>query len=198
MVRRCNKCQIEKTADLVSFPASRTFPLGIGYTCRPCERIRGAEYRAKNRDKANAASALSRAKRMDRDPEGFKAMVRGSANKWYHADHERAADAQRRWRKANPEKQIERGNRYRARKLAAVVEMVDYAAIAERDRNVCHICGIEVDLTVGTYHPMARTFDHVIPLARGGEHSMQNVKVAHRLCNTRKRDNLLAFAEHNA
>jgi 5-methylcytosine-specific restriction endonuclease McrA len=33
--------------------------------------------------------------------------------------------------------------------------------------------------------------DHVIPLARGGEHTMDNVKLACLRCNIRKNDNLL-------
>jgi 5-methylcytosine-specific restriction endonuclease McrA len=36
------------------------------------------------------------------------------------------------------------------------------------------------------YHPKSKSFDHVIPLAKGGPHSMDNVKLSHFGCNSRK------------
>lgn len=35
-------------------------------------------------------------------------------------------------------------------------------------------------------------FDHVIPVSRGGAHSMDNIKSAHAVCNLRKHDKLIA------
>lgn len=70
--------------------------------------------------------------------------------------------------------------------MAASIGTVDLTEIIKRDGDICHICGIAVDPNAETYAPLARTFDHVIPLISGGAHSMDNVKVAHRLCNVRK------------
>lgn len=36
----------------------------------------------------------------------------------------------------------------------------------------------------------APTLDHVIPLAKGGEHSRANVRCAHFICNSRRGANL--------
>lgn len=62
-----------------------------------------------------------------------------------------------------------------------------------RDYGICHICGglcdwndIEMkgEWTIaGDAYP---SIDHVIPLARGGVHSWENVKLAHRICNSHK------------
>jgi 5-methylcytosine-specific restriction endonuclease McrA len=73
---------------------------------------------------------------------------------------------------------------YRARKRGAFVEDVEPLVVLERDDGVCGICGEDVD-------PTFFDIDHVIPLARGGEHSYRNVQVAHRRCNARKGARLL-------
>lgn len=98
---------------------------------------------------------------------------------------ERLLAKHREWSKANPEKGREYARRYQARMRAATVEDVDYGAILERDGMVCHICGRDI-AELGELH-----MDHVIPLARGGEHSMANVKPAHSTCNLRKHAKLL-------
>lgn len=90
--------------------------------------------------------------------------------------------------KNNPLKKRESEGRRRARKLATTTAPVDYRVITERDRMVCHICLECVD--AADLH-----FDHVIPLSKGGTHTMENIKVSHALCNLRKSDSLL-FPAH--
>lgn len=63
----------------------------------------------------------------------------------------------------------------------------------KRDKGICHICGGKCDWSdhtykgryfiVGKHYP---SIDHVIPLAKGGEHSWGNVKLAHFSCNSAK------------
>lgn len=98
------------------------------------------------------------------------------ANRDEHRERRRAYDA------ANPEKKRERTARYRARALAApVVEAIDRAAIVARDKSICHLCGEPVG--ADDLH-----LDHVVPLSRGGEHTAENLRVAHGICNQRKGD----------
>lgn len=53
----------------------------------------------------------------------------------------------------------------------------------ERQRGMCSICGRWL---LGTFH-----VEHVIPVSRGGEHTLANLALAHPLCNTRKSNKLL-------
>lgn len=92
----------------------------------------------------------------------------------------------RAWSKVNPEKNREYANRRRATIVAATVEQVDYAGIIERDGMLCHLCKAEIP-GLEELH-----FDHVVPIARGGEHSMANIKPAHATCNLRKHDKLIS------
>lgn len=65
--------------------------------------------------------------------------------------------------------------------------------LANRDHNQCQICGLSVDWTdferidgytkCGWMYP---SIDHKIPISLGGLHSWDNVKLAHRICNSRK------------
>lgn len=64
-----------------------------------------------------------------------------------------------------------------------------------RDSGVCQLCGGRCDsedyemkdgvFIAGNKYP---SIDHIIPLSKGGEHSWDNVQLAHRICNTKKRD----------
>lgn len=63
--------------------------------------------------------------------------------------------------------------------------------IFERDKYTCKICGKicnQNDKRWGTFGPDYPTIDHIIPLARGGKHIMQNLQCACGMCNSNKRD----------
>ena len=65
-----------------------------------------------------------------------------------------------------------------------------------RDKGICYLCGELCDwedketrnntIVCGNQYP---SIDHVIPLAKGGLHSWENVRLAHRICNSLKADN---------
>lgn len=57
---------------------------------------------------------------------------------------------------------------------------MDYAAILAEHGMTCHICTGEIESLTDLH------FDHVIPLARGGEHSAANIRPSHAVCNLRK------------
>lgn len=48
-------------------------------------------------------------------------------------------------------------------------------------RPACHICGKPINYTLTSPHPESFVIDHVIPLAKGGEDALSNVRAAHRL-----------------
>lgn len=95
------------------------------------------------------------------------------------------ARRRRAW-ETNPEKNREYARRYQALKLAATVGEVDYGALIEQFGMVCHLCRQAI-ADLSDLH-----FDHVVPLVRGGEHSMANVRPAHAACNLRKKDKLVS------
>lgn len=79
-------------------------------------------------------------------------------------------------------------HRRRARKRKAFVEEVWRPVLFERDNWTCQLCGDAVNPNLKYPDPMAATVDHIVPLAKGGEHSYANTQLAHALCNSLKSD----------
>lgn len=89
----------------------------------------------------------------------------------------------------------------RLRKMAASVSpTLRRLEVFERDGWLCHICGKRIARSPKNKLDAA-SVDHVIPIAAGGTHTMDNVKAAHLRCNLAKGDavltddELLAFRE---
>ena len=58
--------------------------------------------------------------------------------------------------------------------------------IARRDSYLCHLCNQMVDMDIARTDKMGATIDHVLPLSKGGLDTMENVALAHWICNIRK------------
>lgn len=61
---------------------------------------------------------------------------------------------------------------------------IDPMDVFERDHWLCMICLAPVDKDRVVPDPLAATVDHTIPLSKGGEHVMSNVRCAHFACNS--------------
>jgi 5-methylcytosine-specific restriction endonuclease McrA len=125
-----------------------------------------------------------------------KECRRSDSSRWYGLNTERARIGQRRYSAGHREENrtrckdhySENKNDYLARnrvrqalEKGVRVEYVDRTVVYERDQGICGICRELAD--VDDFH-----VDHIIPLAKGGEHSYENVQVAHPSCNRAKRD----------
>lgn len=76
-------------------------------------------------------------------------------------------------------------NRHKRHKEAPIVELIKRETVLIRDNYTCYLCLQRPPLN-------KITLDHVIPLARGGNHTYDNVKVACRSCNSKKHTKLLS------
>lgn len=81
------------------------------------------------------------------------------------------------------------------RGVSAYESGIDHESVYDRSDGSCALCGGRVsDPSVWfgwdgkTWMPLAPTVDHIVPLARGGTHTWDNVQLAHALCNSRKSD----------
>lgn len=77
------------------------------------------------------------------------------------------------------EKFLARNAKRRALKAATQVEDIDFRQILLKSNGVCGICGEPFDL-------FGIDFDHIIPLARGGTHTKENIQATHSRCNRAK------------
>ncbi|CAK6472652.1 hypothetical protein BFRIG_01868 [Peribacillus frigoritolerans] len=58
--------------------------------------------------------------------------------------------------------------------------------LMKRDKAVCYLCNELVLTNLDTNHDYYPSIEHVKPIARGGTHTWDNVKLAHRKCNYEK------------
>ena len=74
------------------------------------------------------------------------------------------------------------GNHNREMRLrgALVDKDITLKRVAQRDKDICYLCGHPVDWN-----------EHVIPIAKGGKHAWNNVRLAHCHCNSLKGDKIL-------
>lgn len=68
---------------------------------------------------------------------------------------------------------------------------ITHEELAERDNFVCHICGETVDMSLPRTSKLGATIDHVVPITRGGRDELDNLKLAHWVCNVRKNNKLM-------
>lgn len=148
-----------------------------------------ARNRQKIRDQKTAARAANpeldrtrRAVRRQANPESV-ARDRARTAKWVADNPDKKAASDASWVAANPER--DKRNRQASKalrrgRLAGVrVERVHRDVVWKRDMGICHICQMAAD-------PLDWHLEHVIPIARGGSHTYENVAVSHPLCNRRK------------
>lgn len=80
-------------------------------------------------------------------------------------------------------------HRRRAKKFGCSYEPVSKRKVFERDGWKCQICGISTpEAKRGTIDDDAPELDHIIPLAKRGDHSYRNTQCACRRCNLLKSD----------
>jgi 5-methylcytosine-specific restriction endonuclease McrA len=160
-----------------------------------------AKARARHAQRKDSVNAARRAERAE-NPEKFREQERihyaknierkrETDRRRYRRDKEKIKRRARRYAKNNPDKRSDAQQRRRALKAGAIAEQVLRAEILRRDGPDCAICGIE---TVRPVHlrsaPNDRHYDHIIPLKRGGRHSMDNVRILCATCNLRKKQRL--------
>lgn len=90
------------------------------------------------------------------------------------------------WATEHPERMTEATRRRSAMKRGTQTERMSYVRIAARDKWCCKLCGKPVDKALQWPHPLSKSFDHVVPLSRGGEHVAANVQLSHLRCNVVK------------
>jgi len=142
---------------------------GVAY--RKTHKAKRAAYRQAHKAEIAASVAMYQ--------KNHKAKMAAYHVTWYKAHKADILAYHVAYYKTHPDYYREQGAKRRAMKAGATVERVYRAIVFERDQGRCHLCGKKVN-------PKKWHLDHIIPLARGGEHSCQNVAVSCAKCNLSK------------
>ena len=130
----------------------------------------------KNREKVLAQKKAYRLKKLEEDPD----FNRKKYAKYAEKNRARA----KAYAKAHPEYRLSFEAKQRAAIRAPGAEKVSIAVLYIRDNKTCTLCHTHVKRSEWS-------IDHIIPLAKGGTHTYRNTALAHKLCNSRKRDKVV-------
>lgn len=163
--------------------------------CSVCTRARKAKIKAEKRARVEERHQRSleriEAKRLAREARkpNRTCPICGAAFRGYSVC---CSDACTRKRN-NQRREVKK--RFRLRPEVVIDKGLTLSALFERDGGVCQICGepcewSDGETRSGTFIAGERypSVDHIVPLSKGGKHAWSNVQLAHRSCNTWKRD----------
>lgn len=111
---------------------------------------------------------------------------------WKHTVRRKYCSKECGRRGVNLSKELRKNERLKiARRNGQFDADIDIYKLIERDGGHCYLCGDDILFTCHFNDPKYPTIEHVMPIAKGGTHSWDNVKVACRECNTRKSTTLI-------
>lgn len=186
--KRCTKCL--ETKPRAEFNARSRSKDGLTVWCKPCISTYAKEHYGRTKAKRLAQSAAWYEANRDRKLKTTRRWMVVNAAR--NAENRRAyreanpgwsRESTRRWRERNPERVLELSQERRAREVGTRIGRIDWRALWT---GVCGICGDSIDESLRFPDLMRKSADHIIPLARGGTHTQDNLQWAHLICNARK------------
>lgn len=179
--KACSKCKEVKPA--TSFHVKKTAKSGLSSQCVDCIKFR------------------MRTKYWN-DPEHYRAIARKSAQKnvekvktrqrayWESRPGENYLRVKE-WRKTNQPARNREASRRRALIRSNSVSYYTEAQVIETYGTLCYLCEKEIDFSAPRScgkkgWETAFHVDHVLPIARGGADSLENVRPSHARCNINK------------
>ena len=142
-------------------------------------RLSNARYRKNNSERIKVKGAIHRKNNLEQ-------MVQ------YRKDNfEKIKVKGAEWRKNNPEKVAQKRRARRAKIANVKSETYIIQEVLNLYGTNCHICLDPIDLNANrsTNKPNWQKglhIDHVIPICKGGDNTLENVRPAHALCNIKK------------
>lgn len=201
-MKRCTKCgEYKELTDFYKRDNGKYYRS----SCKQCEIIAARKWNIENaeRVKQNRHNVyINNRNQENEDSRKWKRENKKRANElsvlWYQNNQDKSILRSREYRKNNRDivnkktaiwfsknknKACEYTRKRNALKAESHVGVVCYDEILRRDCGICHICNKPI---ISNLH-----FDHIVPLSRGGTHSMDNIAISHSECNLRKNNKLL-------
>ena len=180
-MKKCSKCGEPKPLD--GFSARKDSKDGLRGDCKICRAAVVKKYKVENIERirglnhllymANPDLVKARARKWKVDN---RERARINNRKWAAENPELERESKRRWKAENPEAEVLSEQRRRARKQANGVFVVTVREAKRLLAQPCYLCLVAPSTTL----------DHVIPISRGGRHSIGNLLGACLFCNSSK------------
>ena len=174
-MKPCAKCEVIKS--LSDYHKNKNRKDGVTTICKPCAIIKSSEWQKANKDRVNAVCRKNYAKNLDKS----RADRRERVKRWYNNNPEKGRAATRAWSVAHPEAKRLSENKRRAIKLGNGIYVILPKEINKLLSSNCVNCGASESITL----------DHIIPISRGGRHSIGNLQSLCQSCNSSKNSKLI-------
>ncbi len=172
----CTRCGELKSLD--QFYLAKKSRDGHKAYCSDCGREDSREWIIAHPEENRARAR----KGYEDDPEAGKKR----AKEWSAKNPEKRRAICRKWSQENPELQRASTQRRRARLANVEHEKFRDVDVFERDKWICGICGQPINPAERHPAPGHAQLDHVVPIAKGGPHTWENVQASHAICNQQK------------
>lgn len=199
----CSKACASRANGEIGRSKRRVHPAPVGEKyCPHCHQVKLQELFSKNRSGTIYSWCKECCAKVAREARAIQPKAprrkRVSASEYRQANKARIYKSKQEYKRLNPEKWKEQQLRgrtrfaekhpfysrevYQRRRAAChggVVTKQELSIIVEKYGFVCYICDTQLD-------KITTTFDHVIPLFHGGEHSVKNLRPCCKSCNSSK------------
>ncbi len=190
-LKRCSGCGENK--DKNTFHKNKKRKDGLQPFCKECAEKYDKEYREKNKEKKRAyrREYYIKNQKQERANEKKYRLKNKDQIKAYQKKYRESEEGKKSFKKSNL--------KYRARIKGATPSNFHAAEVFQRDGYICQNCRCKTRPDFkNTVHPKYPNLDHIIPLSKGGDHSMRNTQCLCRDCNIKKnngqkQDQLLLF-----
>jgi 5-methylcytosine-specific restriction endonuclease McrA len=161
--KTCTKCNEWKP--YAEFHRDKSTKDGRAYRCKTCAIAAATAWNSANHDRINQRR---------RDNPG---LYRESRRRSYRKNAQKRMQTTRDWMKRKPAQRRSHIHRARARvENPGIVRQEEWDALMERYGGRCLRCGTTEDVYA----------DHIVPLAKGGMNTIDNVQPLCRSCNAKK------------
>lgn len=148
-------------------------------------RKNNPEYNTLNRDKDKRIISNKRWVENNKD------KVKESYTKWYRLNQDKKIKQNSDWYKNNKERKNSHSRKRRANKKLVISKPYLESEVLNLYGTKCYLCNKEIDLlaprSIGKENwQMSFHIDHVIPLSKNGNDTIENVRPSHAVCNLKK------------
>ncbi len=208
VTKKCTTCKERKSLD--KFSKSKNRWDGLNPVCKPCDSKKNKKYYKTNHEKQIAkfkkyreemgASLRNRLKdwqRKNKDKvknyyykylgkDGSAEKIKAQQKRWRDNNKERTAIKVKKWADENKDKRALTAEKRRVAKVnnGGTILASEWRALKEFYGNKCLCCG-RTDATL--------TLDHVIPISKGGTHTIDNAQPLCGSCNSSKHTKIIDY-----
>lgn len=191
----CRNCKEEKPID--NFCKDKSRKRGHHPYCKDCQREikgrnrplnikRATNWNKKNRERRNKNNRRNYAIKNNLFSESFlnehREVICFLRIYLYELSRKKRKDYEKKWRKENKELKRLWSSKRRALRKEKDDGTVTKESLKKKNKGNCYICGVSFkDLKDKDIH-----LEHVIPLSRGGLHSIHNMEFSCKSCNLKK------------